>query len=115
MEEQRKAKRIKVTTLASFFGDRAVVAGIIRDLSAHGARVLTEAALRVGDMVEMKVDLPAGHGALRLMARVAWHQPTDNHFHPHLVGLEFVRTGEDELARLEGFAADYEEIPVQLH
>ncbi|MFP3870495.1 MAG: PilZ domain-containing protein [Syntrophobacteria bacterium] len=54
MAERRRMRRITVTCIASFFGDRMVTAGIIRDLSVHGVRVLTEAPLRVGDTVETK-------------------------------------------------------------
>jgi Tfp pilus assembly protein PilZ len=115
MSEQRKTKRIKLTTLASFFGERAVTAGIIRDLSSGGVRVLTEVALQAGDTVELKIDLPERHGALRAVARVVWHKPFDNPFHPHLVGLEFVEIGEDELAMLKTFASEYEETVVTIH
>ena len=115
MKEQRKAERIRVSTLASFFCEREVIAGIIQNLSPHGARVLTEAALQVGDTVEMKVDLPEGRGAIRAVAQVVWQEPSKDRFHPHLVGLEFVRVDENELARLEQFAAEHEEISIKIH
>jgi Tfp pilus assembly protein PilZ len=107
MVESRRVERIKVTSIASFFEERAVTAGIIQDLSAYGARVLTETALRVGDTVEVKLELPDDRGTLRALARVAWHKPSTNRFHPHLIGLEFVNIGSDDLALLQAFAAEH--------
>ena len=107
MTERRRAKRIKATSLASFFGERRVTAGIIQDLSTTGARVLTEVALQVGETVEVKVDLPENRGAFRVVARVVWLRASENQFHPHLMGLEFVTVDESERAKLIEFAAEY--------
>ena len=115
MSERRRTERIKVKSLASLFGDRTVTAGIIRDLSPRGAQVMTEAMAEVGDIVQIKVELPEGYGAVLALARVAWRKPSTNHFHPHLLGLEFVQIGQDDLVKLEAFAAEHGEIPVQIH
>jgi hypothetical protein len=103
MHERRRARRVLVTTLTSFFGERTVTAGIIRDLSPKGLRVMTEVEVRTGDLVELKVDLPGNRGALLAKARVIWDGMSGNRFHPHLLGMEFIQISAEDLARLEEF------------
>ena len=103
MGERRQTKRILVTTLGSLFGERAVTAGIIRDLSARGLQVMTEVDIQPGDLVEIKVELPEGHGAILAQARVVWRRSSGNSFHPHLVGLEFMRIRPEDLGKLQAF------------
>jgi Tfp pilus assembly protein PilZ len=114
MPEQRRRKRIELTGLASVFSERAVIAGVMRNLSVGGIQVMTEAEARVGDTVQIKVDLPEGRGALLALAKVAWRQPSANPFHPHLLGLELVQIGRDDLTKLEAFTREHGEVPVQI-
>jgi hypothetical protein len=103
--ERRQTKRIVVTTLGSVFGERAVTAGIIRDLSPRGLQVMTEVNVHPGDLVEIKVELPEGHGAILAQARVVWRRSSENSFHPHLVGVEFIQIRPEDLGRLQALVA----------
>jgi hypothetical protein len=109
MSERRRARRVLVTTLGSLFGERTVTAGIIRDLSPNGLRVMTEVEVKTGDLVEIKVDLPENRGALLARARVIWDGISGNRFHPHLVGMEFIQITAEDRARLEEFVRDTED------
>ena len=103
--ERRQTNRILVTTLGSLFGERAVTAGIIRDLSPRGLQVMIEVNVHPGDLVEIKVELPEGHGAILAQARVVWCRSSGNSFHPHLMGLEFIQIRPEDLGKLQAFVA----------
>ncbi|MBP1725207.1 MAG: PilZ domain [Deltaproteobacteria bacterium] len=108
IDERRQTNRILVTTLGSVFGERAVAAGIVRDLSPRGLQVMTEVNVHPGDLVEIKVELPDGHGAILAQARVVWCRSSENSLHPHLAGLEFVQIRPEDLGRLQAFVAPLE-------
>lgn len=64
---------------------------------------MTEVDLHAGDLVEIKVELPAGYGAVLAQARVVWCRPSENSFHPHLAGLEFIQIRPEDLGKLQAF------------
>lgn len=64
MGKRRRTKRLRVTTLASFFGAGTVTTNLIGDLSPRGLLVMTDANVQPGDSVERKVEVPGGREAL---------------------------------------------------
>ena len=113
MRERRETRRVLVTTLASLFGERTVTASVIRDLSPKGLQVMTDVDVEPGDLLELKVELPEAHGALVAQARVVWRRSSENSFHPHLVGLEFVQIRPEDLKKLETFAVGCGDLPLR--
>jgi hypothetical protein len=64
---------------------------------------MTEVNLHPGDLVEIKVELPEGYGAILAQARVVWCRSSENSFHPHLAGLKFIQIRPEDLGRLRAF------------
>ena len=114
MGERRRAKRIKVAALPWLIGERDVAKGSVHDLSAFGAKVSSDTALQTGDAVKIKVELPEGRGSFLTLARVIWSTTANNHRYPCLIGIEFIKIGKDESAKLEAFVTEYGEIPVRI-
>ena len=114
MKEQRKTKRIEAPGLPAIVGERKTTGGIIQDLNALGARMLTEVSLRMGESVKITVELPERRGPFRSLAQVAWHEPSEDPRYPHHVGLKFINIDKKELAKLEAYAAEHEEVPAEI-
>ena len=114
MKEKRREKRFKVTALAWFAGEREIAEGVIQDLNLSGAKILSEVAFQLGEVVKITLKLPDGRGTIVTLARVLWQVPSKKQRYSHIMGVTFINIDKDESAKLRNYISRYDEVPVTL-
>jgi hypothetical protein len=93
----RYSQRVSVACSVIFAGDGGVGEGRILDVSLPGCLLESAATLKSGDYVQLRVFLPDLQSPLHVpLAAVRWVEG-------NRVGLEFIRTSQEEQNRLEQF------------
>jgi hypothetical protein len=93
----RYSQRISVACSVIFSGDGGVGEGRMLDVSLPGCLLESAASLKTGDYVQLRVFLPDLQSPLHVpLAAVRWVEG-------NRIGLEFIRTSQEEQNRLEQF------------
>jgi hypothetical protein len=93
----RYTQRISVACSVIFSGDGGVGEGRMLDVSLPGCLLESAAALKAGDYVQLRLFLPDLQHPLHVpLAAVRWVEG-------NRIGLEFIRTSQEEQTRLEQF------------
>jgi hypothetical protein len=95
--QARYSQRVKVDCSVRFAGESGVGEGRILDLSLPGCLLESPGKFSPGEYVQLRLFLPDLQAPLQVfLAAVRWVQGVR-------VGLEFIRTSQDEQHRLECF------------
>jgi PilZ domain len=95
--EGRYSPRVPVECAAVFSGESGMGEGRVLDLSLPGCLIESPKAAKAGDYVRLKLCLPDGQPAVDvLLAVVRWAKG-------NRLGVEFIRSSEEDGARLNHF------------
>lgn len=95
--QSRYSQRVPTDCAVMFAGDNVVGEGRILDISLPGCLLESAKEVNAGEYLQLRLFLPDHQAPLRVaLAAVRWVKGTK-------VGVEFIRTSEDEQCRLEQF------------
>jgi len=95
--ESRYSARVPVECSVVFAGEALIGEGRVVDVSLPGCLMESPEAVKPGDYVQLKLFLPDQEPAIRVpLAVVRWAQGSR-------VGVEFIRSSEDDQIRLTRF------------
>ncbi len=95
--EDRYSPRVPIECSAVFAGESVIGEGRVLDVSLPGCLIESPEAAKAGEYIRLKVCLPDGQPAIGVpLAVVRWVKG-------NRLGLEFIRSSEEDSARLKHF------------
>lgn len=99
--ESRYSTRVPVECSVVFAGDALIGEGRVIDVSLPGCLMESQEDVKVGDYVRLKLSLPDQKPPITVpLAVVRWAEG-------NRVGVEFIRSSEDDQVRLTRFVRQY--------
>lgn len=95
--EQRYSERIPVACGVVFAGNGVIGEGRVIDVSLPGCLMESPEAMKIGDYIRLRLFLPDRSAPLNILLAVV------RRAEGNLVGLEFIRSSQDDQMRLSRF------------
>ncbi len=54
---------------------------LLKDLSGGGVRIVVKEEMRVGDLLDIRIEIPHLHEAIHAIVEVAWYSPAKDKMH----------------------------------
>lgn len=103
--DRRGAERVEVRAAVTMTSDSNLYVGFMADLSEGGVFIATHELLPMGEVVDLRLELPDGGDPIEVTAEVRWQRPVSDAANDMMPGFgaRFVDMSDDDRARLEAF------------